>query len=48
MQSKLALNVREGFEERMLKIPKFLRLSMTYDRGSEMVQHTTMLVGIEC
>ena len=42
MKSKSALDVRQGFEEKMKKIPEFLRLSMTYDRGSEMAQHATM------
>ena len=42
MKSKSAPDVRQGFEEKMKKIPEFLRLSMTYDRGSEMAQHTTM------
>lgn len=42
MKSKSALDVRQGFEQRMKKIPEFLRLSMTYDRGSEMAQHATM------
>jgi IS30 family transposase len=42
MQSKSALNVRQGFEAKMQDIPAFLRLSMTYDRGSEMAQHGVM------
>ena len=42
MKSKTAFDVRVGFEERMQHIPHFLRLSMTYDRGSEMAQHTVM------
>ncbi|CAC9488623.1 hypothetical protein [uncultured Gammaproteobacteria bacterium] len=42
MKSKSTLDVRQGFEQRMRKISEFLRLSMTYDRGSEMAQHTTM------
>lgn len=42
MKSKSALDVRQGFEQRMHKIPEFLRLSMTYDRGSEMAQHAIM------
>jgi len=42
MESKSALNVRMGFELQMKKLPDFLRLSMTYDRGSEMAQHPIM------
>ena len=42
MQSKSALDVRLGFEQQMKKLPRFLRLSMTYDRGAEMAQHPTM------
>ena len=42
MESKSALNVRLGFEKQMEKLPDFLRLSMTYDRGAEMAQHPIM------
>jgi IS30 family transposase len=42
MQSKSALDVRLGFEQQMTKLPGFLRLSMTYDRGAEMAQHPIM------
>ena len=42
MQSKTAQHVREGFEARMVTVPDFLRLSMTYDRGAEMAQHSLM------
>lgn len=42
MKSKSAQNVREGFEINMKTLPKFLRLSMTYDRGAEMAQHPLM------
>lgn len=42
MQSKSALDVRQGFEKKMDAIPEFLRLSMTYDRGSEMAQHSIL------
>ncbi len=42
MESKSALNVREGFEATMGHLPDFLRLSMTYDRGAEMAQHPLM------
>jgi IS30 family transposase len=42
MASKSALDVRTGFELQMKKLPDFLRLSMTYDRGSEMSQHPIM------
>lgn len=39
MEGKSAQQVREGFEDSMAHVPDFLRLSMTYDRGSEMAQH---------
>ena len=42
MQSKSATDVREGFVRQFKKINEFLRLSMTYDRGSEMAQHPLM------
>jgi len=42
MKSKSALDVRQGFEKKMRAIPEFLRLSMTYDRGSEMAQHSAL------
>ncbi len=42
MQSKSVLDVRTGFEANMKSLPNFLRLSMTYDRGSEMAQHPIM------
>lgn len=42
MQSKSAADVREGFERQLKKIDGFLRLSMTYDRGSEMAEHPLM------
>lgn len=42
MKSKKALDVRQGFERQMKKLPSFLRLSMTYDRGAEMSQHPIM------
>lgn len=42
MQSKSAQHVREGFEANMINVPDFLRLSMTYDRGAEMAQHSLM------
>jgi len=42
MQSKSARHVREGFEANMKSLPDFLRLSMTYDRGSEMAEHPLM------
>lgn len=42
MNSKSATDVRQGFEKKMHKLPNFLRLSMTYDRGSEMSQHAIM------
>lgn len=42
MDSKSAMDVRTGFERQMRKLPAFLRLSMTYDRGSEMAEHPIM------
>lgn len=42
MGSKGAEDVRVGFERQMKKIDSFLRLSMTYDRGSEMAEHPLM------
>nr|WP_225879213.1 IS30 family transposase [Isorropodon fossajaponicum symbiont] len=42
MKSKSAFDVRQGFEQKMKAIPEFLRLSMTYDRGSEMAQHSIL------
>ncbi|MCF6264666.1 MAG: IS30 family transposase [Xanthomonadales bacterium] len=42
MKSKSAASVRAGFERQMKKLPAFLRLSMTYDRGAEMAQHPIM------
>ncbi len=39
MESKSAEDVREGFVRQFKKIDEFLRLSMTYDRGSEMAEH---------
>jgi len=42
MESKSAKDVREGFVRQFKKTDEFLRLSMTYDRGSEMAQHAFM------
>ncbi len=42
MENKSAAAVREGFERQFKKIDSFLRLSMTYDRGSEMAEHPLM------
>jgi len=42
MESKSAEDVRKGFERQFKKIDQFLRLSMTYDRGSEMAEHALM------
>lgn len=42
MESKSAEDVREGFVRQFKKVDEFLRLSMTYDRGSEMAQHALM------
>ncbi len=39
MRNKTAQAVREGFEANMKTIQDFLRISLTYDRGSEMSQH---------
>jgi len=39
VNSKSAQDVSEGFINQFKKIDEFLRLSMTYDRGSEMAQH---------
>lgn len=42
MRRKSAANVRQGFEEKMRHIDPFMRLSLTYDRGSEMAEHALM------
>lgn len=42
MADKSASKVRHGFERQLKKIDRFLRLSMTYDRGSEMAEHPLM------
>ena len=42
MESKSAEDVRRGFERQFKNIDQFLRLSMTYDRGSEMADHALM------
>ena len=42
MDSKSAPDVRASFERQMKKIDRFLCLSMTYDRGSEMAEHPLM------
>jgi len=42
MDSKGAEDVRISFERQLKKIDSFLRLSMTYDRGSEMAEHPLM------
>ena len=42
MNSKSAADARAGFERQLSKIDPFLRLSMTYDRGSEMAEHPLM------
>lgn len=39
MKSKSAKDVSEGFIKQFKKVDEFLRLSMTYDRGSEMAEH---------
>lgn len=47
MNSKSAQDVRIGFERQMKRLPSFLRLSMTYDRGAEMAQHPLMAKNLE-
>ncbi len=42
MESKSAKDVREGFVRQFKKTEEFLRLSMTYDRGSEMAEPALM------
>lgn len=42
MNSKCASDVRESFVRQMKKIDTFIRLSMTYDRASEMAEHPLM------
>ncbi len=42
MKSKGAEDVRLGFVRQLKKIDRFLRLSMTYDRGSEMAEDPLM------
>lgn len=42
MDSKKALDVRQGFTRQMHHLPGFLRQSMTYDRGTEMAEHPIM------
>lgn len=39
MKSKNAKDVSEGFMKQFKKVDEFLRLSITYDRGSEMAEH---------
>ena len=42
MENKSAVAVQEGFERQLKRVGRFLRLSMTYDRGSEMAEHPLM------
>lgn len=39
LKKKDATSVRKAFEKAFLNIPKHLKLSLTYDNGSEMAQH---------
>jgi IS30 family transposase len=39
LKGKKAKDVREAFTEHFLDVPEKLKLSLTYDRGKEMVQH---------
>ena len=39
LKGKKAKDVREAFTEHFLDVPEELKLSLTYDRGKEMVQH---------
>ena len=39
LKKKDATAVRKGFEKAFSKIPKHLKLSLTYDNGTEMAQH---------
>ena len=39
LKDKTAKNVRAAFAKEIKKLPKHLRLSLTYDQGSEMAQH---------
>ena len=39
LKGKKANDVREAFTEHFLDVPEELKLSLTYDRGKEMVQH---------
>lgn len=42
MENKSAKKVRAGFEKNMASLQDFLRLSLTYDRGAEMAEHSLM------
>ncbi len=39
LKSKKAADVRKAFAKEIKKLPKQMRLTLTYDRGSEMAQH---------
>ena len=39
LKAKKAVDVREAFSHHFLDVPDFLKKSLTYDRGKEMVQH---------
>lgn len=40
LKNKTAAEVRKQFAREMMKLPKELRRTLTYDQGSEMAQHT--------
>jgi len=39
LKNKTAIEVRKAFTREIMKLPKQMRLSMTYDQGREMAQH---------
>ena len=39
LKSKKAKDVREAFSKEMKKLPKQMKLSLTYDQGREMAEH---------
>jgi len=39
LKAKKAKDVREGFAHQFAEVPEELKMSLTYDRGKEMVQH---------
>ncbi len=42
MDSTTATDAVVGFSDKLNRVPRALRLSMTYDQGSEMVKHATI------